>query len=100
MRPLAPRVSASYSAAAPQSVPDDLFSVAPMMDYTDRHFRYLLRLVSKRATLYTEMVRFQNLSIQCKYRNFVSMETFFKYIHFMRRDFLINSCLDEYFPES
>jgi len=57
LRPLGPRVSASYSAAAPQNVPDDLFSVAPMMDYTDRHFRYLLRLVSKRATLYTEMVR-------------------------------------------
>ena len=31
-------------------------SVAPMMDYTDRHFRYLLRLISKRAMLYTEMV--------------------------------------------
>ncbi|MGH8372984.1 MAG: tRNA dihydrouridine(20/20a) synthase DusA [Gammaproteobacteria bacterium] len=30
--------------------------VAPMMDYTDRHFRYLLRLMSKHARLYTEMV--------------------------------------------
>jgi tRNA-dihydrouridine synthase len=38
-------------------MPDDTFSVAPMMEYTDRHLRYLLRLVSKRATLYTEMVR-------------------------------------------
>lgn len=27
-----------------------------MMDYTDRHLRFLLRLLSKRATLYTEMV--------------------------------------------
>lgn len=30
--------------------------VAPMMDYTDRHFRYLLRLMSRHARLYTEMV--------------------------------------------
>jgi tRNA-dihydrouridine synthase A len=32
------------------------FSVAPMMDWTDRHCRYLLRLISKQALLYTEMV--------------------------------------------
>jgi tRNA-dihydrouridine synthase A len=32
------------------------FSVAPMMDWTDRHFRYLCRLLSKNALLYTEMV--------------------------------------------
>jgi len=31
-------------------------SVAPMMGCTDRHFRYLLRLISPRALLYTEMV--------------------------------------------
>jgi tRNA-dihydrouridine synthase A len=31
-------------------------SVAPMMDWTDRHCRYLLRLVTQRALLYTEMV--------------------------------------------
>lgn len=31
-------------------------SVAPMMDYTDRHFRYLLRLITRRALLYTEMI--------------------------------------------
>lgn len=31
-------------------------SVAPMMDYTDRHCRYLHRLVSPGALLYTEMV--------------------------------------------
>ncbi len=31
-------------------------SVAPMMDYTDRHFRYLLRLLSRRVFLYTEMI--------------------------------------------
>ncbi len=31
-------------------------SVAPMMDYTDRHLRYQLRLISKHVTLFTEMV--------------------------------------------
>jgi tRNA-dihydrouridine synthase A len=30
--------------------------VAPMMDWTDRHCRYFLRLISRRARLYTEMV--------------------------------------------
>ncbi len=32
------------------------FCVAPMMDCTDRFARYLLRLISRRALLYTEMV--------------------------------------------
>jgi len=30
--------------------------VAPMMDWTDRHCRYFLRLISRRARLYTEMI--------------------------------------------
>jgi len=32
------------------------FSVAPMMDWTDRHCRYFHRLMSKHAQLYTEMI--------------------------------------------
>lgn len=32
------------------------FSVAPMMDWTDHHCRFFLRLLSKHALLYTEMV--------------------------------------------
>jgi len=32
------------------------FSVAPMMDWTDRHCRFFHRLMSRRARLYTEMV--------------------------------------------
>ncbi|SDU03228.1 tRNA-U16,U17-dihydrouridine synthase [Pseudomonas pohangensis] len=32
------------------------FSVAPMMDWTDRHCRHFLRLLSRNALLYTEMV--------------------------------------------
>lgn len=32
------------------------FAVAPMMEWTDRHCRYFLRLISSRTLLYTEMV--------------------------------------------
>ena len=32
------------------------FCCAPMMDWTDRHCRYFLRLISRRARLYTEMI--------------------------------------------
>jgi len=39
----------------PQNNPRKV-SLAPMLDWTDRHFRYLLRLVSKEMWLYTEMV--------------------------------------------
>ena len=37
------------------------FSVAPMMDYTDRHFRMLMRQITRRSLLYTEMVVAQAL---------------------------------------
>ncbi|HET7921132.1 MAG TPA: tRNA dihydrouridine(20/20a) synthase DusA [Gammaproteobacteria bacterium] len=37
-------------------MPSHRVCVAPMMNYTDRHFRYLLRLMSRHALLYTEMV--------------------------------------------
>ncbi|MCR9135125.1 MAG: tRNA dihydrouridine(20/20a) synthase DusA [Alphaproteobacteria bacterium] len=33
-----------------------LFAVAPMMDWTDRHCRFLHRLLTRHALLYTEMV--------------------------------------------
>ena len=32
------------------------FCIAPMMQYTDMHDRYLLRLISKKVFLYTEMI--------------------------------------------
>jgi len=35
---------------------DHRFSVAPMLDWTDRHCRYFLRLLSSKSVLYTEMV--------------------------------------------
>lgn len=36
--------------------PSRRFSVAPMMEWTDRHDRFFLRLISTHALLYTEMV--------------------------------------------
>lgn len=33
-----------------------LISIAPMMAYTDKHFRYLMRLISQHVLLYTEMI--------------------------------------------
>ncbi|KAG7347740.1 tRNA dihydrouridine synthase A [Nitzschia inconspicua] len=36
--------------------PEELFSVAPMMGHTTRHYRYFWRLLSRHATLYTEMI--------------------------------------------
>jgi len=43
-----------------QSIKPDLpnrkFSVAPMMEWTDRHYRFFARLLSQHALLYTEMV--------------------------------------------
>jgi tRNA-dihydrouridine synthase A len=35
---------------------DRRLSVAPMMDCTDRHCRYFLRLIARRVLLYTEMI--------------------------------------------
>jgi len=37
-------------------LPERLISVAPMMDYTDRHDRYFLRIISKKTWLFTEMI--------------------------------------------
>jgi tRNA-dihydrouridine synthase A len=44
------------SALAARRPGDHAFCVAPMMDWTDRHFRYFVRLITRRARLYTEMV--------------------------------------------
>lgn len=35
---------------------DKIFAIAPMMEWTDRHFRYLARLMSRHTYLYTEMI--------------------------------------------
>ena len=36
-------------------------SVAPMMDCTDKHFRMIIRKISSKALLYTEMIVAQSL---------------------------------------
>ena len=38
------------------ALPRRRMSVAPMLDWTDRHFRFLARQISRHAWLYTEMV--------------------------------------------
>lgn len=38
------------------SAPPWRYSVAPMMAWTDKHYRYLARLISRHTLLYTEMV--------------------------------------------
>ena len=48
--PFTPQVDGAYR-----------FSVAPMLDCTDRHFRVLMRQISRRALLYTEMLVAQAL---------------------------------------
>jgi tRNA-dihydrouridine synthase A len=49
-------------------------SVAPMMDCTDRHERYFLRLISKNTLLYTEMVVMKQSTEEIKkdYLNLIS----------------------------
>lgn len=55
-RSAAMRAAPICTASTARDGSGELFSVAPMMEYTDRHFRHMMRLVSSRAVLYTEMV--------------------------------------------
>ncbi len=36
--------------------PDHRLSIAPMLNWSDRHYRYFMRLITKRTPLYTEMI--------------------------------------------
>jgi tRNA-dihydrouridine synthase A len=47
---------ADHTAAAADQPLDRRLSVAPMMDCTDRHYRYLVRQISRHTLLYSEMV--------------------------------------------
>ncbi len=42
--------------AAPRYVQTPVFAVAPMIDWTDRHYRFFARQLSAHALLYTEMI--------------------------------------------
>lgn len=48
-------VSASTSASASGNRRPQVISIAPMMDWTTRYFRYLMRQISSDVVLYTEM---------------------------------------------
>ena len=40
-------------------LPNYPLSIAPMMDRTDRHYRYFMRQITRHTLLYTEMVTSQ-----------------------------------------
>lgn len=42
-----------------QNIINNPLSIAPMMDRTDRHYRYFMRQISRRVLLYTEMITTQ-----------------------------------------
>ncbi|MBO6978107.1 MAG: tRNA dihydrouridine(20/20a) synthase DusA [Prochlorococcus marinus XMU1428] len=46
-------------------------SIAPMMDCTDKHFRMIMRKISSKALLYTEMIVAQSLTYTNKKENFL-----------------------------
>ena len=46
-------------------------SIAPMMDCTDKHFRMIMRKISSKALLYTEMIVAQTLAHTNKKENFL-----------------------------
>ncbi len=47
-------------------------SIAPMMDCTDKHFRMIMRKISSKALLYTEMIVAQSLIHTNKKENFLN----------------------------
>ena len=47
--------NAVSSSASPAGL-NRRFCVAPMIDVTDRHYRFLARLLSRHALLFTEMI--------------------------------------------
>ena len=52
---MAEAVSPRFVRSEPRTVLRPV-SVAPMMDWTDRHYRYFMRRITRRVLLYTEMV--------------------------------------------
>lgn len=50
---------AGAAPAAGRRLQREPLSLAPMMELTDRHFRHLLRLITQRTLLYTEMITAQ-----------------------------------------
>ncbi|RYG47650.1 tRNA dihydrouridine(20/20a) synthase DusA, partial [archaeon] len=46
----------STSAVSTHDARADIVSIAPMMEWTDRHYRYMMRLMTRHTKLYTEMM--------------------------------------------
>ncbi|MDE5014845.1 tRNA-dihydrouridine synthase, partial [Francisella tularensis subsp. holarctica] len=38
------------------NIPTRKICIAPILDWTDRHYRYIMRLITRHTILYTEMV--------------------------------------------
>ena len=55
-------ISQEESEKQQQLIGASKLQLAPMMEYTDRHFRHLIRLISGKTLLYTEMVAANALS--------------------------------------
>jgi len=47
-------------------------SIAPMMDCTDKHFRMIMRQITSKALLYTEMIVAQSLYFSDKREKFLN----------------------------
>ncbi|KAG5627486.1 hypothetical protein H5410_012704 [Solanum commersonii] len=54
----------STSLMGAEHYPPPWFSVAPMMEWTDNHYRTLARLISKKAWLYSEMLAAETIVYQ------------------------------------
>ena len=52
---------------------DHRFCVAPMLGATDRHFRYFIRFLTKKAVLYTELVNIRAIT-SGKYTSFANFD--------------------------
>ena len=50
-------------------------SIAPMMDCTDKHFRMIMRKISSKALLYTEMIVAKSLVYTNKKKNFLDFNS-------------------------
>ena len=50
---------------------NEIISIAPMMDWTDRHYRFLMRNITKHTVLYTEMVVDETLIYNPNFDQFV-----------------------------
>ena len=60
----------------------ELFSVAPMMGHTNRHYRFFFRLLSKRTHLYTEMIPSSQINRAYKRAREI----------YLKEDTTVNSC--------